>query len=120
MSKNDLHDLLTKDCTIKKKVACAKEKLKITDVDCWKASLWNDRGQENGNKLRTYRLYKSELLPYVKINMDMTHRRILAKFRSGSLPLNIETGRYAKPKVPLLDRTCKLCSNNCIEDEMHF
>ena len=25
-----------------------------------------------------------------------------------------------KPKVPLLDRTCKLCSNNCIEDEMHF
>ena len=52
--------------------------------------------------------------------MDSTHRRILAMFRSGSLPLNIETGRYAKPKVPLFDRTCKLCSNNCIEDEMHF
>ena len=122
LSKNDLQDLLTKDCSIKKKVACAKEKLKITGVDCWKASLWNDRGQENGNKLRTYRLYKSDLLPepYVKINMDRTHRRILAKFRSGSLPLNIETGRYAKPKVPLLERTCKLCSNNCIEDEMHF
>ena len=32
LSKNDLQDLLTKDCSITKKVACAKEKLKITDV----------------------------------------------------------------------------------------
>ena len=82
-----------------------KKKLKITDVDNWKASLWNDRGQENGNKLRTYRLYKSNLLPepHVKTNMDRTHRRSLANFRSGSLPLNIETIRYAKPKVPLVD-----------------
>ena len=122
LSKIDLQDLLTKNCSSKKKVVCATEKLKAIDIDCWKNNLWDDRGQENGNKLRTYRLYKSDLIPepYVKINMDRTHRRILAKFRSGSLPLNIETGRYAKPKVPLLERTCKLCQNNCVEDEIHL
>ena len=40
--------------------------------------------------------------------MDRTHRRILAKFRSGSLPLSTETGRHAKPKVPLLERKKQL------------
>ena len=116
------HDLLNKDCSVKEKVNFAKDKLKIIDINVWKNKLWNDSGQETGNKLRTYRLYKSDLNTesYAKINMDRTHRRILAKFRSGSLPLNIETGRYAKSKVPLIDRTCKLCSNNAIEDEMHF
>ena len=116
------HDLLTKDCSVKEKVNFAKDKLKIIDINVWKNKLCNDNGQETGHKLHTYRLYKSDLNPesYAKINMDRTHRCILAKFRSGSLPLNIETGRYAKSKVPLIDKTCKLCSNNAIEDEMHF
>ena len=54
--------------------------------------MWNDTGQENGNKLRTYTLYKSNLMTdeYVKINLERSHRRILAKFRSESLPLQIE------------------------------
>ena len=44
---------------------------------------------ENGNKLQTYRLYKSNLIAedYVKFNMERSHRRIIAKFRSGELAL---------------------------------
>ena len=38
----------------------------------WNAKVWNDTGQENGNKLRAYKLYKSSLIAedYVKINME--------------------------------------------------
>jgi hypothetical protein len=52
--------------------------------------------------------------------LNRSNRRVLANFRSGSLPLAIETGRYAKPKVPLNERICTYCNKNCVEDEMHF
>ena len=82
----------------------------------------NDNNQENGNKLRTYRLYNNRITTchYVKCVRNRGHRRILSKFRSGSLPLAVETGRYARPKIPLEDRKCKYCKSNCVEDETHF
>ena len=40
--------------------------------------------------------------------------------QSGCLPLAVETGRHRIPKVPLNQRTCKICNQNCIEDEFHF
>ena len=60
------------------------------------------------------RLYKSNSIAedYVKINMERSHRCIIAKFSSGSLPLQIETGRCKKPKVPLNNRICNLCNDN--------
>ena len=38
-------------------------KLKLIEKDKanWKLNLFNDSGQTNGNKLRTYRLYKTEI-----------------------------------------------------------
>ena len=77
LCKHELQDLLNKDCSVKEKVNFPKDKLKIIDINVWKNQLWNDSDEENGNK------------PYVKINMDRTHRRILAKFRSGSLTLRL-------------------------------
>lgn len=118
-----LQNILNRDdLSVKNKINSVRVKLKSLDAENWKSELWNDTSQENGNKLRTYRLYKADLFTdtYVKLKMERNHRRILAKFRSGSLPLQIETGRYAKPKVPLDDRKCKLCTENAIEDEMHF
>ena len=118
-----LNELVNQEgCSIKNKINCVKQKLLQTDDDSWRTKLFNDSRQENGNKLQTYRLYKTHLIPemYVKLNMDRSHRRVLAKFRSGSLPLHIETGRYSKPKVPLNEKTCKFCSQNVIEDEIHF
>ena len=41
-------------------------------------------------------------------------------FRGDSLPLIVEMGHYTKPKVPLNDRKCIYCFNECVEDEMHF
>ena len=90
------------------------------DEDKWKSELFNDRNNINGNKLRKYRIFKGKLETehYVSAVMSRSHRSILAKFRSGSFPLLIETGRYAK--VPLQNRICQLCNSNQIEDEMHF
>ena len=107
---------------MKNRLKCVKDKYNTIDADNWKSKLWNDVSLENGNKLCTYRVYKTDLLTehYVKLNMERSHRRILAKFRSGSLPLQIEIGRYAKPKVPLDNRICKLCKDNVVEDELHF
>ena len=98
------------DLSLKNRLKCVKDKLITIDADNWKSKLWNDVSLENGNKLRTYRVYRTDLITehYVKLNMERSRRCILAKFRSGSLPLQIETGRYTKPKVPLNNRICKL------------
>ena len=47
-------------------------------------------------------------------------RKVLGKLRTGSLPLEIEKGRFAKPKVPLEQRVCKYCNSSNVEDEKHF
>ena len=72
------------DLSLKNRLKCVKEKINTIDADNWKSKLWNDVSQENGNKLRTHRVYKTDLITehYVKLNMERSHRRILAKFRS--------------------------------------
>ena len=40
-------------------------------------------------------------------------------FRCGILPLHIETGRFARPKLPVEQRTCFHCTDS-VEDELHF
>lgn len=108
------------DYSTKSVIKGVKARLMALDASTWKTELFNDRNNPNGNKLRTYRLYKNELKsePYVSVSMQRSHRSILAKFRSGSLPLFVETGRYNG--VPLTDRICKLCQSRQIEDERHF
>ena len=50
--------------------------------------------------------------------LSKSSRSNIAKLRSGTLPLNIELGRYTN--VPKEQRTCKMCNYNVIEDELHF
>ena len=45
-------------------------------------------------------------------------RHSIAKFRTSSHHLEVETGRYHNIDINL--RTCKLCNDNVIEDEVHF
>ena len=40
-------------------------------------------------------------------------------FRFGNLPLHIETGRFAHPKLPVEQITCFHCIDS-VEDELHF
>ena len=92
------------------------------DKNVWLKKIWDDRGLINGNKLRTYRQFKTSLTTsqYVINLSNREQRSLLAKFRCGTLPLEIELGRFSKPKTPLSDRICKHCNTNNIEDEVHF
>ena len=100
----------------------AKERLRHAEIEKWKNKLMHGGNDQNGNKLRTYRTYKTEFQTehYVKVNMSRDQQKVLAKFRSCNLPLEIEIGRYTRPKTPLNDRVCKYCSSNTIEDETHL
>ena len=84
---------------------------------------FNDRRNgQNGNKLRTYRLYKHDIksAPYVLQNISRFERRTMALFRSGTLPLAYETGRYSRSPVPVDDRPCVYCNSGRVENEKHF
>ena len=71
-------------------------------------------------KLRTYTRYKTDFCtePFVKLIHNRSYRSILAQFRSGILPLAIETGRFNN--IPVEYRLCRYCNENEIEDEIHF
>ena len=70
-------------------------------------------------KLRTYKMFKSHKYTenYVKFNLSCKERSMLAKFRMGVLPINIEVGRYRNISVD--QRFCYNCVTE-IEDEIHF
>ena len=55
--------------------------------------------------------------PYINIR-DRKKRSMLAKLRTGTLPLKIETGRYRY--IPEHQRICVNCDLNVIEHEKHF
>lgn len=70
------------------------------------------------NKLRTYKKFKTSYTvdAYVKCIMPRAHRSALAKFRSGTAPIRLETGRYVG--LPVENRTCFNCVGN-VETEEH-
>jgi hypothetical protein len=71
-------------------------------------------------KLRTYCLFKHIycIEPYVSSRLSRKLRSTLARFRTGILPLEIETGRWRG--IPECQRICKLCNTQSVESEMHF
>ena len=75
---------------------------------------------QNSAKLRTYVNFKHEFGtdPYVYKILNRGFRSVVSKFRSGTLPLEIEVGRWRG--TPLEERICKLCDLGNIEDEAHF
>ncbi len=71
-----------------------------------------------GNKLRTYKLFKVNYFTeqYLLQNISIRYRSAYAKFRCGVAPLKIETGRYERLEVN--ERLCFNCDNS-VEDEKH-
>ena len=71
-------------------------------------------------KLRTYVSFKKkyETEKYLLQSLSRPKRSMLAQFRTGILPLKVETGRFQQ--LPVEDRTCDFCSGSQIEDERHF
>jgi len=102
------------------------ENLSLCNIEMAKASIWEKMQQDWLNdvnakpKLRTYKLYKTELAVenYVSMNLNRQERSVVAQFRSGILPLRVETGRFRGEAVE--ERLCTFCKQNVVEDEMHF
>ena len=92
----------------------AEENFNITSDLEWQDSLgWK-------SKLRPYTKCKlhMECENYLTLNISKYERSMLAKLRSGTLPLYIEKGRYEGKKLER--RTCPICKTNEVEDEIHF
>ena len=71
-----------------------------------------------GTKLRTYRQMKTDFQvePYCFQILSKIHRGALVKFRSGTAPIKVETGRYQN--LDLSERAC-FHRAPCVEDEEH-
>ncbi len=66
---------------------------------------------------RSYDILKNYLQRY----MPQHERSLLVRFRSGTMPLRIETGHWQG--IPLDDlrwSRCLVCNRGIIEDEFHF
>ena len=72
-------------------------------------------------KLRIYKELKdnfSQPEPYITSDINRKTRSLINQFRSGSLPLAIETGRWNNIEQEL--RFCKVCNKGTVKDEIHF
>ena len=76
----------------------------------------------NYPKMRTYVKINdfSENNSYLYKPLSFAQKSFLAKFRIGTLPLRLETGRYSRPPLPENERICLQCSENSIENEIHL
>ena len=86
----------------------------VCDIGDW------DVDRYKSQKLRYYNLYKYDKTPEDYLQFDITkyQRSLFEQFIFGSLPLEIEIGRYRD--TPLENRLCQVCKNDTIEDEIHF
>ena len=75
-----------------------------------------------GNKLRTYAKIKTDykLEKYLTVDLSQNMMREIARLRTSTHKLAIETGRYQRPVVPSNERLCKICNMGQVEDEIHF
>ena len=101
------------------------ENREICDLRCMQTLLMNievenwDVARHNKDKLRTYNIFKWNYgcEEYVYTNLNRKIRSRIAQFRSGTLPLNIEVGRFRN--IPVENRTCFSCLDK-VEDEFHL
>ena len=72
------------------------------------------------DKLRYYNMYKysREKEEYLSFNITRYQRSLMAQFRLGIIPLEIEVGRFRN--IPLANRICQMCNSGVVEDEIHF
>ncbi len=73
-----------------------------------------------GNKLRTYKLFKTEFqLEGYLTHVHITKYRVaLTRLRVSCHNLQIELGRFHKPSIPPEQRLCAHCQQ--VEGEIHF
>ena len=72
------------------------------------------------SKLSTYEEFKTLLNPekYLQVINNYFIRKQLTRFGISNHQLLIEEGRHRG--IDLIDRRCKLCDMNCVENEIYF
>ena len=87
------------------------------------AQCWWKHADRPDSKLRTYKTFKtcSFLENYLLHIPNVKLRNEFTKLRISSHRLQIETGRFTRPrKTPVNERLCKFCNTGDVEDEEHF
>lgn len=85
--------------------------------------LFDDRDTRKGNKLRTFRQFKSYIKQeeYLSCVKNVNVRKNMTKLRLSAHNLPIETGRYKRrEKTPDHLRICEDCSTYSVGDEFHL
>ncbi|XP_077861686.1 uncharacterized protein LOC144342321 [Saccoglossus kowalevskii] len=86
-------------------------------------TFWKQNVNQENTKLRTYAKFKNtynfEFQFYLNC-LPKKHQVCMSRFRTSNHCLAIEKGRHTQPKTPIEKRICNLCSQNKIEDEVHF
>ena len=112
----DIENIIDKECFLND----VRESTEMSNEQQWLQEInrENSKCKKGKNKLRTYNTFKhhftSEL--YVYMVMPRAHRSAYAKFRCGTAPIKLETGRYEGLAVE--DRICPICQKG-VEDEQH-
>ena len=78
---------------------------------------------EQGNKLRTFRLFKDNYQQekYLNLIQDINIRKQFTRLRISAHNLMIEKGRHRRPKpLPVDKQICRYCNLGNIEDELHI
>ena len=91
---------------------------RLTDhfIQSWQSDLRNTTG-----KLRAYKLVKDSFQTENYLDLPAYLRVPMARLRSSSHSLRIETGRYCLPSpCPADERFCWFCEDGSVEDELHF
>ena len=90
--------------------------IKRNFINRWISDLCNTESRI----LKTYASYKCDFNTesYLEVISVPKYRIALSKLRSSSHNLEIERGRYVRPKRILDERVCMLCK--VVDDEIHF
>ena len=90
--------------------------LRMTDIA---KQTWSNE-ISTSSKLSTYKEFKTLLNPekYLQVISNYFIRKQLTRFRISNHQLLIEEGRHRR--IDPIDRRCKFCEMNCVENEIHF
>ena len=99
-----------------------KKMVKRIVIDQFKNS-WTNKIKNvelQGTRLKQYSIIKTHF--HTELYLDAVdnpkYRNAITRIRTNSHTLEIERGRFTKPKTPLTERKCSVC--NVVEDEVHF
>ena len=72
--------------------------------------------------MRFYKQFKGsfKIEPYVVQILNRNQRQWLCRYCTSMHNLQIEFRRYTRPVTLILERKCKYCKNNSLDDEGHF